>query len=99
MIRMVPYTPFGGVPASEVIRPNWPELRLVTGLPQLKWFSTLNASTRSSRRRIPIGMSREIPMSMGISRLIPLGKRGIELRFSAAHPPRDNPPDTDDEKP
>jgi hypothetical protein len=35
MMRMVPYTPFGGVPASDVIRPNVPALKFVNGSPKL----------------------------------------------------------------
>src|SRR5436189_1035375 len=46
------------------MRPNCPELKLVTGSPQLKWLSTLNDSRRSSTRRMPIGITREIPMSI-----------------------------------
>ena len=32
------------------MRPNVAALRLTTGSPQLKWFSRLNDSSRSSRR-------------------------------------------------
>jgi hypothetical protein len=42
-----------GVPVIDVIRPNVPALKLVTGFPQLNVLSRLNASTRTSRLCAP----------------------------------------------
>ena len=40
---------FGPLPAIDVMRPNVPALKFVSGLPQLNVLSRLNTSTRSSR--------------------------------------------------
>ena len=53
-----------GAPACVVMRPNAPELKLVTGSPQLKVLSRLDASNRSSTRCVPNWMSLESNMSI-----------------------------------
>ena len=53
-----------GEPVIVVIRPKAPELKFVTGLPQLKVFNRLNASTRNSNLCVlPTGTSFDSAMS------------------------------------